>query len=153
MLLKDISENLHSLRKAILGSAETELRPSSGFNSLPLEESAADGVQQRQIREDKVFPEVKEETWDATFDDLFTHDGGSMLVNEVKQEDGFEDGLEDDKLKENTERICGTSLDITEYELQVLEQQAQEKHLSDVPCNSEVLSKEKTVFIQPIGIG
>ncbi|XP_071076279.1 bifunctional 3'-5' exonuclease/ATP-dependent helicase WRN isoform X2 [Desmodus rotundus] len=148
MLLKDISENLHSLRKAILGSAETELRPSSGFNSLPLEESAADGVQQRQIREDKVFPEVKEETWDATFDDLFMHDGGSMLVNEVKQEDGFEDGLEDDKLKENTERICGTSLDITEYELQVLEQQAQEKHLSDVPCNSEDNEEDTSYIIE-----
>ncbi|KAM5310956.1 bifunctional 3'-5' exonuclease/ATP-dependent helicase WRN isoform 2-T2 [Glossophaga mutica] len=148
ILLKDISENLRSLRKAILGFAETELRPSSNFNSLPLEDPAAGGVQQKQIREDTVFPEVKEETWDAAFEDLFTHDGENMLGNEVKQEDGFKDGLEDNKLKENTERMCLMSLDVTEYELQVLEQQAQEKHLSDVTCNSEDNEEDTSYIIE-----
>lgn len=147
--MKGISENLRSLRKAILSSTETDLKPSSDFNSLPLEDPAAGGVQQKQITEDKAFPEVKEETWDAAFDNLFMHDGENMLGNEVKQEDGFEDGPENNRLKENTERMCLMSLDVTEYELQVLEHQAQEKHLSDVTCNSEVLSKEKMVFIEP----
>ncbi|XP_036911221.1 Werner syndrome ATP-dependent helicase isoform X2 [Sturnira hondurensis] len=148
VLLKDISENLRSLKKAILGSAETDLRPSSNFNSLPLEDPAAGTVQQKQIREDKVFPEVKEETWDPAFDNLFTHDGENMFGNEVKQEDGFEDGLKDNKLKEDTERMCLMSLGVTEYELQVLEQQAQEKHLSDVTCNSEDNEEDTSYVIE-----
>ncbi|XP_053515841.1 bifunctional 3'-5' exonuclease/ATP-dependent helicase WRN isoform X3 [Artibeus jamaicensis] len=147
ILLKDISENLCSLRKAILGSAETDLRPSSNFNLLPLEGPAASGVQQKQIREDKVFPE-KEETWDPAFDNLFMHDEEIMLGNEVKQEDGFEDGLEDNKLKEDTEGMCLMSLGVTEYELQVLEQQAQEKHLSDVTCNSEDNEEDTSYIIE-----
>lgn len=71
----------------------------------------------------------------------------NVLGNEVKQEKGgFEDGLEDTKLEENTERACLMSLDITEYELQILEQQAQEENLSDVSSKSEVLNKEKTIL-------
>lgn len=138
LLLKDISDNLHSLRKVIFGSTETELRPSTNFSLVPLEDPAAGGVQQKQ-----------DETWDTALDNLITHDRENVFGNEVKQEDGLEDGLKDNKLKENTEEVCLMSLDITEYELQLLEQQAQEKYLSDVTCKSpEVLSKEK-IFIHP----
>ncbi|XP_036154388.1 Werner syndrome ATP-dependent helicase isoform X2 [Myotis myotis] len=120
ILLKDISENLHSLRKVILGSPETEPRSSINFNLLSFEDQAG-GVQQRQ-----------EETWDTTLDNLILQDGENVLGNEVKQEDG----LEHNKLNENTEGGCLMSLDITEYELQVLEQQAQEKNFSDIACKS-----------------
>ncbi|XP_058381149.1 bifunctional 3'-5' exonuclease/ATP-dependent helicase WRN isoform X2 [Diceros bicornis minor] len=137
ILLKDISESLCSLRKMIFGSIETELGPTSNFNLSPLEDPTVGGVQQKQIREHTIFTEVEDETWDTTLDDLFKHDGENVLGNEVKKIDsGFEDGLEDNKLKENTERSCVMSLDITEYELQILEQQAQEKNLSDVTCKS-----------------
>ncbi|XP_016064573.1 PREDICTED: Werner syndrome ATP-dependent helicase isoform X4 [Miniopterus natalensis] len=125
LLLKDISDNLHSLRKVIFGSTETELRPSTNFSLVPLEDPAAGGVQQKQ-----------DETWDTALDNLITHDRENVFGNEVKQEDGLEDGLKDNKLKENTEEVCLMSLDITEYELQLLEQQAQEKYLSDVTCKS-----------------
>ncbi|XP_054936896.1 bifunctional 3'-5' exonuclease/ATP-dependent helicase WRN [Physeter macrocephalus] len=143
VLLKDISENLYSLRKMILGSTENELRPSSNFDLLPLEEPTAGEVQQKQIREHTIFTKVKGEAWDTTPDNLIKHDGENVLANEVKQEDGFEDGLEDNKLEETPERVCFMSLDITEDELQRLEQQAQEKHLGDVTCKSpEVLNTD-----------
>ncbi|XP_045635169.1 Werner syndrome ATP-dependent helicase isoform X2 [Ursus americanus] len=131
VLLSDISESLCSLRKMILGSTET-------IQLLPLEDPTADGVQQKQIKEHKIFTKVKDETWDTTLDNLIKHDEGNVLRNEVKQEDdGLEAGLEEgNKLKENTERICLMSLDITEHELQILEQQAQEKLLNDVTCQS-----------------
>ncbi|XP_006916392.1 Werner syndrome ATP-dependent helicase [Pteropus alecto] len=132
VLLKDISENIHSLRKMIFSST----KPSNNFNFLQLEDPTAGGVQQKQIRKDEGFTNIKDETWDITPDNLITHDEENVLGNEVKQEDGFEDRLEDNKLKENTERTCLMSLDITEYELQILEQQAQEKNLSDVTCKS-----------------
>eukprot|EP00069_Balaena_mysticetus_P013586 bmy_08261T0 len=132
VLLKDISENLCSLRKMILGSTENELRPSSNFHLLSLEEPTAGEVQQKQIREHKIFTKVEDEAWGTTPVDLIKHDGENVLANEVKQEeDGFEDGLEDNKLEETSEGACFMSLDITEDELQRLEQQAQEKHLGD----------------------
>ncbi|XP_039076810.1 Werner syndrome ATP-dependent helicase isoform X2 [Hyaena hyaena] len=137
-LLSDISENLCSLRKMIFGSTETELRPSANFHLSQLEDPTADEVQQEQIREHRIFTEVKDETWDTTLDYLIKHDEENILGNEVKRrEDGLEDGLEEgNKLRENTEGICWKSLDITEYELQILEQQAQEEVLNDVTCRS-----------------
>ncbi|KAB0406736.1 hypothetical protein E2I00_013493, partial [Balaenoptera physalus] len=141
VLLKDISENLYSLRKMILGSPENELRPSSNFHLLSLEEPTAGEVQQKQIREHKIFTNVEDEAWDTTPDNLIKHDGENVLANEVKQEeDGFEDGLEDNELEETPEIACFMSLDITEDELQRLEQQAQEKHLGDVTCKSPEVS-------------
>ncbi|XP_045444855.1 Werner syndrome ATP-dependent helicase isoform X3 [Pipistrellus kuhlii] len=120
ILLKDISENLHSLRKVIFGSTETEPRSSVNMNLLPFEDPAG-GVQEKQ-----------EEAWDTTLDNLITQDGENVLENEVKQEGG----LEHSALNKNTEESRIMSLDITEYELQVLEQQALEKNLSDVTCKS-----------------
>ncbi|XP_055423114.1 bifunctional 3'-5' exonuclease/ATP-dependent helicase WRN isoform X6 [Bubalus kerabau] len=143
LLLKDISENLYSLRMMMFGSTEKELRPSSNFHLLPLEEPTAGEAQEKQIRAHNIFPEVKDEAWDATPDDLIEHDGEKVLGNQMKQEDGFEDELEGKKLEENTERNCLMSLDITEEELQRLEQQAQEKHLTDVTCTSPEHSSSK----------
>lgn len=135
--MKDISENLHSLRKVILGSPETKPRSSIDFNLLSFEDPAG-GVQQKQ-----------EETWDTALDNLITQNGENVLGNEGKREDG----LEHNALNENTEGGCLMSLEITEYELQALEQQAQEKNLSDVTCTSpEVLNKENN-FHSPIGVG
>uniref|UniRef100_A0A452S648 Bifunctional 3'-5' exonuclease/ATP-dependent helicase WRN n=1 Tax=Ursus americanus TaxID=9643 RepID=A0A452S648_URSAM len=142
VLLSDISESLCSLRKMILGSTET-------IQLLPLEDPTADGVQQKQIKEHKIFTKVKDETWDTTLDNLIKHDEGNVLRNEVKQEDdGLEAGLEEgNKLKENTERICLMSLDITEHELQILEQQAQEKLLNDVTCQSPEDNEEDLSYV------
>ncbi|KAM6149706.1 bifunctional 3'-5' exonuclease/ATP-dependent helicase WRN [Erethizon dorsatum] len=150
IILKNISENLYSLRKMIFASTNTEpeLRPSSNFNLLSLEDSTADGEQQKQTRGRNIFTEVEDETWDTTLDNLIKHDREDVLGNAMKQDDGFEDEVKDNKLKENTERTCLMSLDITEYDLQLLEQQAQEKNLSGVSFQSaQVLNKVETHFL------
>ncbi|KAM6221031.1 bifunctional 3'-5' exonuclease/ATP-dependent helicase WRN [Rhynchocyon petersi] len=138
ILLKDISESLYSLRKVIFGSTnnETELRASSSID-LPLDDSTAGVVPHKGIREHTVF--TKDEKWDT----LIEHDGENVLEDEVKQEEyGFEDEIENNKLKENLERINFTSSDISEYE-QLLEQQAQEENLNDVTyTSSEHLSSK-----------
>ncbi|XP_073856763.1 bifunctional 3'-5' exonuclease/ATP-dependent helicase WRN isoform X10 [Macaca fascicularis] len=123
----------------IIGSTniETELRPSNNLNLLSFEDSTTGGVQQKQIGEHKIFINVEDETWDPTLDHLAKHGGEDVLGNKVeRKEDGFEEGVEDNKLKENMERACLMSLDITEHELQILEQQAQEKYLSDIAYKS-----------------
>uniref|UniRef100_A0A8I5R5F9 Bifunctional 3'-5' exonuclease/ATP-dependent helicase WRN n=1 Tax=Papio anubis TaxID=9555 RepID=A0A8I5R5F9_PAPAN len=153
ILLKDISENLYSLRKMIIGSTniETELRPSNNLNLLSFEDSTTGGVQQKQIGEHKIFINVEDETWDPTLDHLAKHGGEDVLGNKVEQkEDGFEEGVEDNKLKENMERACLMSLDITEHELQILEQQAQEKYLSDIAYKStESLENLNSGTVEP----
>ncbi|XP_005398445.1 PREDICTED: Werner syndrome ATP-dependent helicase isoform X2 [Chinchilla lanigera] len=138
VILKNISENLYSLRKMIFACTNTEsdLRPSSNFHLLSVEDSAAVGEEQKQTREHNVFNKVKDETWDTTLDNLIKHDGEDILGDTMKQTDGFEDGIKDNNVEENMERTCLMSLDITEYDLQILEQQAQEKYLSDVSFQS-----------------
>lgn len=129
------------MRKMILGSAETELRPRRNFNLLPLEDPPAGTVQQKQNKEDAIFTKVKDETWDIPVDNVITHDGENVCGNGVKRGGGFEDGLEDVNLKENTEGIYLMSLGTAEYELQILEQQAQENDLSDVTCKFPEVTK------------
>ncbi|KAM5275089.1 bifunctional 3'-5' exonuclease/ATP-dependent helicase WRN isoform 4-T4 [Hipposideros larvatus] len=137
MLLKDISENLHSVRKMILGPTETDLRARSNFNLLPLEDPTASRAQQKRIREDKIFTKVSDETRGTTLDNLITHDGENVCGNEAKRKGEFEDGLEDINLNGNTEGFCLMSLGTTEYEIQILGQLAQENDLSDdVTCKS-----------------
>uniref|UniRef100_A0A8D0TTW2 DNA 3'-5' helicase n=1 Tax=Sus scrofa TaxID=9823 RepID=A0A8D0TTW2_PIG len=139
MLLKDISENLCSLRKMIFGSTGNELSPISSFHLLPLQEPTASKVQQKQITIYDFFTKVRDEAWHRTLDNLIKHGGENVLGNEANQEDGFETGLEEDnELKENTERVCLMSLDITEYELQLLEQEAKEKNLSNITSNTKL---------------
>ncbi|XP_058146087.1 bifunctional 3'-5' exonuclease/ATP-dependent helicase WRN isoform X2 [Dasypus novemcinctus] len=148
ILLKDISESLSSLRKVIFGStnAKTVLRPSNYFDLLSMEDTTADRIQQEQIREHKNLTKVNDETWGK----LIKHDSKNVLENEVKQkEDEFEDTKEDNKLKENTERIGLMSLDITEYELQILEQQAWEENPSDVTSiSAEEKEKDMSYVIE-----
>ncbi|XP_012881404.1 PREDICTED: Werner syndrome ATP-dependent helicase [Dipodomys ordii] len=130
ILLKNISESLFSLRKILFGPTKitTEVRPSNHFN-VSLEDSTVGREQQKETTE-KSLTEDKDETWDTSLDNLVKHGGHDVLVK-VKQEEGLEDEFENNKLKENMERTCQMSLDITEYELQILEQLNEKQTLSD----------------------
>ncbi|XP_054990024.1 bifunctional 3'-5' exonuclease/ATP-dependent helicase WRN [Sorex araneus] len=135
LLLKDISENLYSLKKILLGSSDpkTELHPSSNFSLLPVENPVVGEVYQKQIRKHKIVNKVEDE---KSLDNLVEHNAENIFGDEIKQgENKFEDRLEDQS-KTNTERTCLMSLDITDYELQILEQQASEKVLRDITCKS-----------------
>ncbi|XP_029425106.1 Werner syndrome ATP-dependent helicase isoform X2 [Nannospalax galili] len=137
-ILKTISENLYSLKKVILDptNIENKLKPGSSFN-LSSDHPAVIGEQQKQIGEHRTFTTVKEEAWDPTFDNSVKHNGVDVFGNKVKQEEGeFEDGVEDNLLKENMEGTCLMSLDISEYELQILEQQAERKTCNDTSSQS-----------------
>ncbi|XP_040850151.1 Werner syndrome ATP-dependent helicase [Ochotona curzoniae] len=139
VLLKDISENICSLKKVILASTDTNagLGPSDTFN-LPLLDDSTTGVD-KQIREHKT---CNNETGDAAHGNLIRCDGEGVFGNKMKQEDRFEDGIKE-KSKENMDRFCLMSLDITEQELQMLEQQALEETFSDVTNTSAELLSPK----------
>ncbi|XP_015848271.1 bifunctional 3'-5' exonuclease/ATP-dependent helicase WRN isoform X1 [Peromyscus maniculatus bairdii] len=134
IILKNISENLCSLRKVIFGSTNTEIKLEQGtsFNLMSPEDSAAVGDQEKQIREHGDFPKIKEEEWDPEFDNLVEHNEVDVFRNKVKEEEGgFEDEVEDNLLREEMERTC-LMFDISEYELQILKEQTEEKECNDV---------------------
>ncbi|XP_028624037.1 Werner syndrome ATP-dependent helicase isoform X2 [Grammomys surdaster] len=134
IILKSISENLCSLRKVICGPTDTETKPkpSSSFNLRSSEDSAAVGEKEKQIEEHTTFPKIKEETWDPALDSLVKHEEADVFRNQVKQEKGeSEDEIEDNLLREELERTC-LMPSISEYELQDLEQQAEEEKHNDV---------------------
>lgn len=134
IILKNISENLCSLRKVIFGSTNTEIKLEQGssFNLMSPEDSAAVGDQEKQIGEHDDFPKIKEEEWDPEFDNLVEHNEVDVFRNKVKEEEGgFEDEVEDNLLREEMERTC-LMFDISEYELQILKEQTEEKECNDV---------------------
>uniref|UniRef100_H0X0X3 DNA 3'-5' helicase n=1 Tax=Otolemur garnettii TaxID=30611 RepID=H0X0X3_OTOGA len=144
VLLKGISENLYSLRKVIFGSTNTEaeMRPSSNF-ILSLEDSAAAvGARQKKITEYTRFTNAQDATWEPIADDLAKEDRENVPGNDVKpKEDGFDNCVEDNQWKDPAERACLMSLDITEYELQILEQEALDKsHHAVTYTSAEPLS-------------
>ncbi|GAB1293082.1 Werner syndrome ATP-dependent helicase homolog [Apodemus speciosus] len=130
IILKSISENLCSLRKVICSptNTETKLKPGSSFNLLSSEDSAAVGETEKQIGEHSAFPKIKEEAWNPELDSLVKHEEVGVFRNQVKQENGeSEDGIEDNLLREDMERTCLVP-SISEYKLQDLEQQTEEKY-------------------------
>ncbi|KAL1772870.1 Werner syndrome ATP-dependent helicase isoform X1 [Sigmodon hispidus] len=133
IILKNISENLCSLKKVIFDSTNTDskLEQGSSFNLLSSEDSAA-VEQKKHMGEQETFPKIKEEVWDPELDSLGTHSEVDAFRDKVKQEEGgFEDEVEDNLLKEDKERTCLMS-DISEYDLQILKQQAEEKQCNDI---------------------
>ncbi|KAH0504364.1 Werner syndrome ATP-dependent helicase-like protein [Microtus ochrogaster] len=135
ILLKNISENLCSLRKVLFGSAntDTELKQVSGSNLKSSEDSAAVGEQEEQVGDRGTFRKIKEEAWDPEFESLVKHSEVDMLRNKVKQEEGgFEDEAEDKLPEGDMERTCLMS-DTSEYELQILKQQTEGTKCNDVP--------------------
>lgn len=154
IILKNISENLCSLRKVIFGSTNTEIKLEQGtsFNLMSPEDSAAVGDQEKQIREHGDFPKIKEEEWDPEFDNLVEHNEVDVFRNKVKEEEGgFEDEVEDNLLREEMERTC-LMFDISEYELQILKEQTEEKECNDVSHQaSEVLNREEIIY--PLVVG
>lgn len=138
----------------IFGSTNTEnkLKQSSSFNSVSSETSAAVGEQEKQTGELGTFPKIKEEPWDPELDNLVKNSEVDIFRNKVKQEEGgFEDDIEDNLLKEEMERTCLMS-DISDYELHVLKEQAEEKTCNDVSHQpSEVLNREGIIYPSMIG--
>ncbi|XP_048186902.1 Werner syndrome ATP-dependent helicase [Perognathus longimembris pacificus] len=128
VLLKNISESLCTLRKILFGPTKTttEVRPSSPFNLL-VEDSTVGTQQQKEIRKNTILTEDEDEKQDTSLDDLVKH-GGLVKVKEEVLEDGFKD----DKLKENMQRTCLMSLDVTEHELQIMEQLDEKQTMSDI---------------------
>ncbi|KAM4836696.1 bifunctional 3'-5' exonuclease/ATP-dependent helicase WRN [Thomomys bottae] len=131
VLLKNISESLYTLRTILFGPTKTstEVRSSSHFN-LSLEDLSVGRQQQKETRENKILTEDKDETRNTSLDNLVKQGGNDVLLK-VKQEVGLEDGFKV-KLKENMERSCLMSLDVTEYELQIMEQLDEKQTLSDI---------------------
>ncbi|XP_027623566.1 Werner syndrome ATP-dependent helicase [Tupaia chinensis] len=142
VVLKNISENVSSLRTMILGSpdAESELRPSSSSSTRSSSGFSAGGAQQRWGREQAVFSHVEEETWPAAPGDSAEHGAEGALGGGVgRQGDGCADGVEDSRAEEHAAGVC-PSPDTTVHVVQASEPQAREEALSAAARPAEHLS-------------
>ncbi|XP_072481580.1 bifunctional 3'-5' exonuclease/ATP-dependent helicase WRN isoform X2 [Notamacropus eugenii] len=116
-LLKSLSEDLGALRTALLGAPNLE----SPLRDPPSDEDPAAGDEPRRIGERLQASSCRGE-WAA-------NDGGGNRTDDTVglSTDGSEGGREDPRPQETRERVCLMSLDVTEYELQMMEQQAREE--------------------------
>ncbi|XP_028921537.1 Werner syndrome ATP-dependent helicase isoform X3 [Ornithorhynchus anatinus] len=130
-LMKDISENIGILRSLLVDVPTSETRTNNDLSMSSLENSTT-RVEGQKICEELKFCKFTEESKDAAGDELIGHKGedlneGALTCNEI----GPKSGLGINRCIDNMDRICLMSLDITEYELDMLEHQAKEEILNE----------------------
>uniref|UniRef100_A0A4X2KTY2 DNA 3'-5' helicase n=1 Tax=Vombatus ursinus TaxID=29139 RepID=A0A4X2KTY2_VOMUR len=123
-LLKSLSEDLGALRTVLLGAPTSEgpvMDPPLDDGPAAEEEPSRSGDGGRH----------------ANGGNFIECGGGARMDDRAHlTPDGSEGGREDQRPQETGERVCLMSLDVTEYELQMMEQQAREEaseatHVSD----------------------
>ncbi|XP_078004789.1 bifunctional 3'-5' exonuclease/ATP-dependent helicase WRN isoform X2 [Phascolarctos cinereus] len=131
-LLKSLSEDLGALRTALLGAPTLE-RP---LTDPPSDDGPASEEEPGRFGDG---PQAVSEHGgqDANGSDFIECGGGTRMDDAADlTTGGSEGGREDQRPQETGERVCLMSLDVTEYELQMMEQQAREEaseatHVSD----------------------
>ncbi|XP_041086155.1 Werner syndrome ATP-dependent helicase homolog isoform X2 [Polyodon spathula] len=128
-LLDDVSLSLGALRSLLLGStSKTEARVEDELDPELLMETAAEEHSPCSVQMDYIKPRISGgQDFNNSGLDLFNNaaDGAESSTSEQKLGDSHP------MPKQNVERECMMSLDITECELQMLEKQAQEEDLED----------------------
>ncbi|XP_036621021.1 Werner syndrome ATP-dependent helicase [Trichosurus vulpecula] len=134
-LLRSLSEDLGALRTALLGAPTSE----GPLGDPPSDDGPAAGEEPRRLGEG---PRVvsKHGEWDGNVGNSIECGGGNRMDNTVDlAKDGSEGGREDQRPQETGERVCLMSLDVTEYELQMMEQQAREEANEATYVSDQVL--------------
>uniref|UniRef100_F7AMX7 DNA 3'-5' helicase n=1 Tax=Monodelphis domestica TaxID=13616 RepID=F7AMX7_MONDO len=120
-LLKSLSEDLDTLRTTLLGvpSPERHLGAHSG-SPAPSEAPSVPG--------EGAQAASKHSGWDSKSGNLLGPGGGNRMDSAVELTAArYEGRREDQGPQEDERRVCLMSLDVTEYELQMWEQQEQEE--------------------------
>ncbi|KAM8970347.1 Werner syndrome ATP-dependent helicase isoform X2 [Sarcophilus harrisii] len=122
-LLKNLSDDLGALRTALFGAPDSERL----LRDTPSDDGPATKKELKRLGEGPQATSKHGER-DSNDGDFIECGGGSRMGNTVDLiKDASEGGRKDQKPQEVGERVCLMSLDITEYELQMMEQQAREE--------------------------
>uniref|UniRef100_A0A674ISA6 DNA 3'-5' helicase n=1 Tax=Terrapene triunguis TaxID=2587831 RepID=A0A674ISA6_9SAUR len=132
-ILTGVSENICALRNMLLGEPNSQAELGSSCVAAPMKSEVVPTIVEEEKTETLEFPTRLEDDLNDDLDDdtlLSVSEGdvtgGEMELSKPEQKDGTADRGS----KENTDRDCLMSLDITEYELQMLELKANEEILN-----------------------
>uniref|UniRef100_A0A674IR57 Bifunctional 3'-5' exonuclease/ATP-dependent helicase WRN n=1 Tax=Terrapene triunguis TaxID=2587831 RepID=A0A674IR57_9SAUR len=139
-ILTGVSENICALRNMLLGEPNSQAELGSSCVAAPMKSEVVPTIVEEEKTETLEFPTRLEDDLNDDLDDdtlLSVSEGdvtgGEMELSKPEQKDGTADRGS----KENTDRDCLMSLDITEYELQMLELKANEEILNAEPYSRE----------------
>ncbi|XP_038255812.1 Werner syndrome ATP-dependent helicase isoform X6 [Dermochelys coriacea] len=144
-ILTDVSENIGALRNVLLGEPNPQAELGSSCVAAPTKSEVVSTVVEEVKAETPEFPTRLQDDINNDIDGdmlLCVSEGdrtsGEMELSKPEQKDG----TADKGSKENTDRDCLMSLDITEFELQMLELKANEEILNKAALPEEPYSRE-----------
>ncbi|KAM7167666.1 bifunctional 3'-5' exonuclease/ATP-dependent helicase WRN [Macrochelys suwanniensis] len=144
-ILTGISENISALRNMLLDEPNSQAELGSSCVAAPAKSEVVSTVVEEEKAETPEFPTRLQDDLNNDIDDdtlLGVSDGdltgGAMELSKPEQKDGTADRGS----KENADRDCLMSLDITEYELQMLELKANKEILNEAALPEEPYSRE-----------
>ncbi|XP_074849936.1 bifunctional 3'-5' exonuclease/ATP-dependent helicase WRN isoform X2 [Carettochelys insculpta] len=142
-ILTDVSENISALRNMLLGDPNTQAEMGSSCVAAPTKSEVVSSIVEVEKAETPAFPTRPRDDLNDDINDMSLcvsggHlKGGEMELSMPEQQDGSADS----RSQENKDRECLMSLDITEYELQMLELQAKEEILSEAAAFEDLYSR------------
>uniref|UniRef100_A0A452IU23 Bifunctional 3'-5' exonuclease/ATP-dependent helicase WRN n=1 Tax=Gopherus agassizii TaxID=38772 RepID=A0A452IU23_9SAUR len=144
-ILSGVSESIGALRNMLLGEPNSQAELESSCVAAPMKSEVVSTVVEEEKAETAEFPtRLQDDLNDDIDDDMLLSvnerdlTGSEMEFSKSEQKDGTADRGS----KDNTERDCIMSLDITEYELQMLELKAKEEILNEAALPEEPYSRE-----------
>ncbi|XP_067413066.1 bifunctional 3'-5' exonuclease/ATP-dependent helicase WRN isoform X2 [Emydura macquarii macquarii] len=144
-ILTGVSENIGALRSMLLGEPNSQAELGSSCVAAPKKSEVVSPIVEEEKAETLEFPTKLEDDLnnyneDDTLPGVSGGDvnGGEMELSKHEQKDGTADRGS----KENTDRVCLMSLDITEYELQMLELEAKKEILNEAAVSEDLHSRE-----------
>ncbi|XP_037752566.1 Werner syndrome ATP-dependent helicase isoform X7 [Chelonia mydas] len=144
-ILTDVSGNIGALRNVLLGESNPQAELGSSCVAALMNAEVVSTVVKEEKAETPEFPtRFKDDiNNDLDGDMLLCVSEGDLTSGEMElSKPEQKDGTADKGSKENTDRDCLMSLDITEFELQMLELKANEEILNEAAQPEEPYSRE-----------
>ncbi|XP_039396736.1 Werner syndrome ATP-dependent helicase isoform X3 [Mauremys reevesii] len=144
-ILSGVSESIGALRNMLLGEPNSQAELGSSCVAAPMKSEVVSTIVEEEKAETSEFPTRLQDDLNDDIDDdmLLSVSEGDLTGSETEfSKPEQKDGTADRGSKENTDRDCLMSLDITEYELQMLELKAKEEILNEAALPEEPYSRE-----------
>uniref|UniRef100_A0A8C8S7K6 DNA 3'-5' helicase n=1 Tax=Pelusios castaneus TaxID=367368 RepID=A0A8C8S7K6_9SAUR len=149
-ILTGVSENICALRSVLLGESDSQAELGSSCVAAPTKSEAvsrSSAIEEEKMETPEFSARFQDDLHNDIDDDtLLNSSGGDVNVSELElSELEQKDGTVERGSKENTDRACLMSLDITEHELQMWEFKAKEEMLNKAAVSESVDDVDKSV--------
>uniref|UniRef100_A0A8C8S5D9 DNA 3'-5' helicase n=1 Tax=Pelusios castaneus TaxID=367368 RepID=A0A8C8S5D9_9SAUR len=146
-ILTGVSENICALRSVLLGESDSQAELGSSCVAAPTKSEAvsrSSAIEEEKMETPEFSARFQDDLHNDIDDDtLLNSSGGDVNVSELElSELEQKDGTVERGSKENTDRACLMSLDITEHELQMWEFKAKEEMLNKAAVSEGLYSRD-----------